>query len=308
MTMDDRDGVIWMDGHLVPWREAKVHVLTHSLHYGMGVFEGVRAYATERGPAIFRVVEHTARLLRSAHIVRMACPFDHNTLLEAQRMVVRENGFESCYLRPLLYYGAEGLGLKPKGLKVHAAVAAWPWGAYLSEEGVEKGIRVQTSSFSRHHVNSAMCKAKVSGQYFNSVLAAQDAISSGFDEALLLDVEGFVAEGSGENLFLIRDGLLYTPELTSVLEGITRHTILTLAKDEEIQVVVKRLTRDEVYSADEAFFTGTAAEVTPIREVDHRTIGSGKPGPFTQKIQALYQAIVHGKVQKYHHWLDFLRS
>ncbi|MCU0937512.1 MAG: branched-chain amino acid transaminase, partial [Gammaproteobacteria bacterium] len=258
MSMDDRDGVIWMDGQLVPWREARTHVLTHSLHYGMGVFEGVRAYKTALGTAIFRLREHTDRLFRSAHILGMGIPFDRDTLNQAQRQVVRENGLATAYIRPICFYGSEGMGLRADNLKVHCAVAAWEWGAYLGAENMERGIRIKTSSFTRHHVNITMCKAKATGNYMNSMLALQEALASGHDEAMLLDREGYVAEGSGENIFIVRNGVIYTPDLTSALEGITRDTILALAAEQGVPVREKRITRDEVYVADEAFFTGTA--------------------------------------------------
>ena len=310
MSMDDRDGVIWFDGELVPWREAKVHVLTHTLHYGMGVFEGVRAYHAEKGTAIFRLQEHTERLLRSAHIMGMKAPFDATALNEAQKTVVRENKLDSAYIRPMFFYGSEGMGLRADNLRVHAIVAAWSWGTYLGPEAVEKGIRIRTSSFTRHHVNISMCKAKANGHYINSMLALQEALSCGYDEALLLDVDGYVAEGSGENIFIVRDGVIYTPELTSALEGITRDTILQLANKLNIPVREKRITRDEVYVADEAFFTGTAAEVTPIRELDDRIIGHGGRGPVTEKLQTLYFDVVHGRKisAEEEAWLSYVQS
>jgi branched-chain amino acid aminotransferase len=302
--MDDRDGVIWMDGELVPWREAKTHVLTHTLHYGMGVFEGVRAYRTSLGTAIFRLQEHTDRLFRSAHILGMRMPFSREDLNEAQRQVVRGNGLATAYIRPLCYYGSEGMGLRADNLRVHCVVAAWEWGAYLGAENMERGIRIKTSSFTRHHVNITMCKAKATGNYMNSMLALQEALASGHDEALLLDREGYVAEGSGENVFVVRNGVLYTPDLTSALEGITRDTILVLAAEISVPVREKRITRDEVYVADEAFFTGTAAEVTPIRELDGRTIGNGLRGPVTERLQSLYFDCVHGRHQDHLAWLS----
>jgi len=306
MSMDDRDGVIWLDGQLVPWREAKTHVLTHTLHYGMGVFEGVRAYKTEKGTAIFRLKEHTDRLFRSAHILNMPMPFDKETINEAQRAAVRDNGLQSAYLRPMCFYGSEGMGLRADNLKVHVMVAAWSWGAYLGAEGMEKGIRIRTSSYTRHHVNITMCKAKANGNYMNSMLALQEALACGYDEAMLLDSEGFVAEGSGENIFIVRDGVIYTPDLTSALEGITRDTILKLAEEIGIPVREKRITRDEVYVADEAFFTGTAAEVTPIREVDNRPIGSGRRGPITERLQTMYFDQVHGRRDTHPEWLTYV--
>lgn len=304
MSMDDQDGVIWLDGELVPWREAKIHVLTHTLHYGMGVFEGVRAYNGDLGTAIFRLKEHTDRLFRSAHIMGMKVPYSKESIVAAQKAAVTENKLQTAYIRPMFFYGSEGMGLRADNLKVHAVVAAWSWGAYLGAEALEKGIRIRTSSFTRHHVNVTMCKAKANGNYINSMLALQEAINCGYDEALLLDVDGYVAEGSGENIFIVRDGILYTPELTSALEGITRDTIFQLAKSLGLEVREKRITRDEVYIADEAFFTGTAAEVTPIRELDERQIGEGNRGPITQQLQTLYFDAVHGRAKGYEHWLD----
>ena len=303
MSMADRDGVIWMDGELVPWREAKIHVLTHTLHYGMGVFEGVRAYKTDRGTAIFRLQEHTDRLFGSAHIMMMKVVQDRAEIIEAQKTVVRDNGLETAYIRPLFFYGSEGMGLRADNLRVHAAVAAWEWGSYLGDENMEKGIRIRTSSYTRHHVNITMCKSKATGNYINSMLALTEALQSGYDEAMLLDDHGFVAEGSGENIFIVRNGVVYTPDTSSALEGITRDTLMTLAADSEVEVVEKRISRDEVYLADEAFFTGTAAEVTPIREVDGRVIGDGKRGPVTEKLQSLYFDVVHGRVERYNDWL-----
>jgi len=306
-TMADRDGGIWFDGELVPWREAKVHVLTHTLHYGMGVFEGVRAYNAEQGTSIFRLKEHTNRLFDSAHIMRMDMPFDKDTINEAQRTVVRENNLESAYLRPMCFYGSEGMGLRADNLKTHVMVAAWEWGAYLGEDNMKNGIRIRTSSFTRHHVNISMCKAKANGHYINSMLALQEAITDGYDEALLLDNEGYVAEGSGENIFLVKDGVIYTPDLTSALNGITRNTIFTLCNELGIEIKEKRITRDEVYIADEAFFTGTAAEVTPIRELDNRAIGAGTRGPITEKLQTLYFDVVHGRHQLHPEWLSLVK-
>jgi branched-chain amino acid aminotransferase len=306
MSMADRDGLIWYDGKMVPWREATTHVLTHTLHYGMGVFEGVRAYKTDRGTAIFRLQEHTDRLFRSAHILGMKLPFDKATIFEAQRAAVRENNLESGYLRPMAFYGSEAMGIAAKNLSVHVIVAAWPWGAYLGKEALEKGIRVKTSSFARHHVNVTMCKAKANGNYINSILAQQEAARDGYEEALLLDVDGFVAEGSGENVFIIRNGKLYTPDLTSALEGITRDTIVQLANEIGLPVIEKRITRDEVYCADEAFFTGTAAEVTPIRELDNRSIGEGTRGPITTRLQAMYFDCVTGKAPGHMEWLTLV--
>lgn len=305
-TMDDRDGVIWLDGKLVPWREAKVHVLTHTLHYGMGVFEGIRAYKTEKGTAIFRLQAHTDRLFRSAHILGMPMPFDKDTINEATRAVLRENRLETAYIRPMCFYGSEGMGLRADNLKTHGMIAAWTWGAYLGAENIRRGIRVRTSSFTRHHVNITMCKAKANGNYMNSMLALQEALSCGVDEAMLLDPEGYVAEGSGENIFIVRNGVIYTPDLTSALDGITRDTVVTLAKENGLEVREKRITRDEVYIADEAFFTGTAAEVTPIREVDGRAIGNGGRGPITEHLQAMYFDQVHGRRAEHPEWLTLV--
>jgi branched-chain amino acid aminotransferase len=306
MSMADRDGVIWYDGKLVPWRDATTHVLTHTLHYGMGVFEGVRAYETARGAAIFRLQDHTDRLFNSAKILGMKLKHTKEELNEAQRAVVRENGLKSCYLRPMAFYGSGKLGVAPPVDDVHVIVAAWPWGAYLGVEGLEKGIRVKTSSFTRHHVNVTMCKAKANGNYMNSILANNEATRDGYDEALLLDVDGYVAEGSGENIFVIRKGKLYTPDLTSCLDGITRNTIFHLAQELGLEIIEKRITRDEVYIADEAFFTGTAAEVTPIRELDGRTIGEGGRGPITTKLQSMYFALVKGEDAKRADWLSLV--
>ncbi len=304
MSMADHDGQIWYDGKLVPWRNATTHVLTHSLHYGLAVFEGVRAYKTPQGTAIFRLREHTQRLLNSAHIYMMKIPYDLDTLMEAQKEVVRANQLESCYIRPIAFYGSEKMGVSPKGNSVHVAIAAWPWGAYLGAEAIEKGIRVKTSSFARHHVNVSMTRAKYSGTYANSILANLEATEHGYDEGLLLDVDGFVAEGSGENLFMVKDGKIYEPELTSALIGITRDTIIQLAKDLGYTVSSKRITRDDLYIADEAFFTGTAAEVTPIRELDGRTIGTGQRGPLTEKLQNAFFKLVSGQSDAHREWLS----
>ena len=306
MSMADRDGFIWYDGKLVPWREATTHVLTHSLHYGLSVFEGVRAYKTVSGTAIFRLKEHTDRLFNSAHIYMMKIPFTKEQVMEAQREVVRANKLESCYLRPLAFYGSEKMGVSPKGSQVHVAIAAWPWGAYLGEDGLEKGIRVKTASFSRAHVNSIMPRAKVAATYANSILANSEAINDGYDEALLLDTEGFVAEGAGENLFVVKDGVIYEPEISAALSGITRASVHVLARELGYEVRSRRMTRDDIYIADEAFFTGTAAEVTPIRELDNRQIGEGRRGPITQKIQSLFFDVVNGKVAAHADWLSLV--
>jgi len=304
MTMADRDGVIWLDGEMVPWREAKTHVLTHTLHYGMGVFEGVRAYHAEQGTAIFRLKEHTDRLFRSAKILNMPMPYDKDEINAATLAAVRENNLDSAYIRPMCFYGSEGMGLRADNLKTHVMIAAWEWGSYLGDDNMKNGIKVRTSSYTRHHVNIAMCKAKANGNYMNSMMALQEAMACGCDEALLLDVNGFVAEGSGENFFLVRNGIIYTPELTSALEGITRETVMEIAAECGYEVREKRITRDEVYVADEAFFTGTAAEVTPIRELDGRAIGNGGRGPVTEKLQSLYFDYVHGRKDEHQDWLS----
>jgi branched-chain amino acid aminotransferase len=306
MSMADRDGKIWYDGKLVNWRDANVHVLTHTLHYGMGVFEGVRSYKTPNGPAIFRLREHTERLFNSAKIFQMKMPFDLETLINAQRETVKANQLDSCYIRPLVWIGSEKLGISAKGNTIHVAIAAWPWGAYLGEEGISKGIRVKTSSFTRHHVNVSLVRAKACGYYINSILANQEVTAHGYDEALLLDTEGYVSEGAGENVFIIKKGVIYTPDLASCLDGITRNSAIQIAKDLGLSVIEKRITRDEMYCADEAFFTGTAAEVTPIRELDDRTIGAGVRGPITEKIQQVFFDAVNGRSRQYESWLTLV--
>jgi branched-chain amino acid aminotransferase len=303
-SMSDRDGKIWMDGQLVDWRSAKIHVLSHTLHYGCGAFEGVRAYKTEQGTAIFRLQEHTDRLFNSAKILRMVIPFTKEQINDAQCAVIRENNLESGYLRPLIWIGDKKLGVSPKGNTIHAMVAAWAWGAYLGEEGMKRGIRVKTSSYTRHHVNITMTQAKAVSNYSNSILANMEATDDGYDEALLLDSAGFVSEGAGENIFVVKDGVIYTPDLSAgALNGITRNTIFHIAKDLGLEIIQKRITRDEVYIADEAFFTGTAAEVTPIRELDRIQLGAGSRGPITEKIQSAFFDIVNGRNPKYAHWL-----
>jgi branched-chain amino acid aminotransferase len=305
MDFANREGLIWLDGKMVPWQEAKVHVLTHTLHYGLGVFEGVRAYHTDdRGTCIFKLQEHTNRLFNSAKILMMKIPYDKEAINEAHKQVVRENGLPEAYLRPMCFYGSEGMGLRADQLQTHVMVAAWEWPSYMDPEARNRGIKVRTSSYTRHHVNIAMCKAKANGQYINSLLALREAIDSGAEEALLLDNEGYVAEGSGENFFMVKNGVLYTPELTSCLEGITRATVIELAQEIGLTVREKRITRDEVYIADEAFFTGTAAEVVPIRELDSRTIGSGSRGPITEQLQAMYFDSVRGKRTENPQWLS----
>lgn len=303
MSMADRDGHIWYDGRMVDWRDANLHVLTHSLHYGMAVFEGVRAYKTDSGTSIFRLNEHTRRLFNSAKIFQMQLPFDFETMLQAQKDVVHANGLESCYLRPIAWIGSEKLGVSARGNTIHVAVAAWPWGAYLGEEGISKGIRVKVSSYSRHHVNVSLVRAKASGYYINSILANMEVTAHGYDEAVLLDTEGYVSEGSGENIFIVRNGTIYTPDLATCLDGITRDAVITIARDAGIEVREKRITRDELYCADEAFFTGTAAEVTPIREVDDRPIGEGRRGPVTERLQGVFFDVVAGRSERYRDWL-----
>ncbi|HXW65465.1 MAG TPA: branched-chain amino acid transaminase [Burkholderiaceae bacterium] len=303
MSMADRDGWIWYDGKLVPWREANTHVLTHSLHYGLAVFEGLRAYKTPQGTAIFRLYEHIERLYNSARIFLMEIPYSRDEIAEAHREVVLQNRLETCYIRPIAFYGSEKMGVSPKGAAVHVAIAAWPWGAYLGEDGLKKGIRVKTSSYARHHINVSMVRSKTAGHYVNSILANMEATREGYDEALLLDTMGFVAEGAGENLFLVRNGGLVEPQLVSGLTGITRASVIELAADLGIEVLAQPLTRDDVYLADEAFFTGTAAEVTPIRELDGRMIGPGHRGPVTERIQSRFFEVVSGRAEKYRHWL-----
>jgi len=305
-SMEDRDGLIWYDNQMVAWREAKTHVLTHTLHYGLGVFEGVRAYETKKGAAIYRLHDHTARLFNSAHILGMKLPFSKDEINTAQQKAVKENKLQSAYIRPMAFYGAEGMGISAKHLSTHVIVAAWSWGAYMGQEAIEKGINVKTSSFSRHHVNSTMCKAKANGNYMNSILAHQEATNDGYHEALLLDTQGYVTEGSGENIFIVKKGKLYTPTLTSALDGITRDSVITIAHDEGLEVIEKNITRDEVYTADEAFFTGTAAEITPIKELDRRMIGNGARGEITEKLQSIYFDTVKGENDKYEAWLTYI--
>lgn len=304
MDLSKLDGQIWLDGKLVPWQEAKVHVLTHTFHYGLGVFEGVRAYHTQdRGSCIFRLEEHTDRLFRSAKILQMDMPYDKATLNAAQCEVVRVNGLEEGYLRPMCFLGSEGMGLRADNLKTHVMIAAWPWPSYMDPEARDRGIKVRTSSYTRHHVNITMCKAKANGNYINSILALREALDSGAEEALMLDNEGYVAEGSGENFFMVRDGVIYTPDLTSCLDGITRRSLFQIAADEGYEVRERRITRDEVYICDEAFFSGTAAEVVPIRSLDARPIGEGRRGPITEKLQAIYFEAVRGQQARYASWL-----
>jgi branched-chain amino acid aminotransferase len=294
---------IWMDGKFVDWDNANVHILTHTLHYGLGVFEGIRCYKTKNGPAIFRLKEHVDRLFKSAHIFLIDIPYTKKEIENAIIQTVKVNKIKECYIRPIVYIGYGAMGLYPKGNPINVAIAVWPWGTYLGDEGLKNGIKVKTSSFIRNHVNSQMSRGKVCGYYINSQLAKKEAISCGYDEAVLLDTEGYIAEGSGENIFIVRNGRLKTTPLTSILEGITRDSIIEIAKNEGIEVIENRFTRDELYISDEAFFTGTAAEITPIREVDGRTIGEGKPGKITNKLQSIFFDIVKGRNKKYKGWL-----
>jgi branched-chain amino acid aminotransferase len=305
-SMADRDGFIWMDGDLKPWRECTTHVLTHTLHYGVGCFEGVRAYATPRGTAVFRLEDHTKRLFNSAKILGMKIPFTPEQVNAAICEVVKTNKLRECYIRPMVYYGSEGMGLRADNLKVHLIVAAWPWGAYLGPDAMERGIRTRTSSFTRHHVNSIMCRAKANANYINSMMALNEVMKDGYDEAIMLDTQGHIAEGSAENIFIIHDGEISTPDLNSCLDGITRRTLIQLAKDHGYTVQERRITRDALYVCDEAFFTGTAAEVTPIRECDNKPVGNGKRGPITEKLQKAYLALVKGESDHYPHWLTLV--
>ena len=303
--MHDREGKIWMDGALVDWRDAKVHVLTHTLHYGCGAFEGVRAYDTALGTAIFRLKDHTDRLFNSARILRMEIPFTHDQIMAAQREVVRVNGLRQAYLRPLIWLGSESMGLAAQDALTHVMVVAWDLGAYLGDDALRRGIRVKTSSYTRHHVNITMTQAKAVSNYTNSILALREVVADGYEEALLLDPSGFVSEGSGENLFIVKRGVVFTPDLSAgALNGITRNTMFSICEDLGLKLVEKRITRDEVYIADEAFFTGTAAEVTPIRELDRVTIGSGQRGPITERIQSAFFDIVRGRNARYQDWLS----
>jgi branched-chain amino acid aminotransferase len=308
MNMATQEGKLWMNGEIIEQPDASVHVLTHSLHYGMAVFEGVRAYQTaDNRTAIFRLKEHTERLLGSAKIFQMDVPFDAATLEQAHKDIVKQNGLAEAYIRPLIWVGAEKLGLSSRDNSINAMVAAWHWGAYLGEEGIKNGIRVKTSSFTHHMTNVTMCKAKASSNYPVSIMANQEVTRNGYDEAILMDPQGYVCQGAGENLFLVKDGVLHTPDLGGgALDGITRRTIIQFAEDLGIKVVERRITRDEFYLADEIFMTGTAAEVTPIREYDDRTIGNGGRGPLTEKLQTLYFDVVHGRNEKYMDWLSFI--
>jgi branched-chain amino acid aminotransferase len=302
----DRDGFIWYDGEMKPWRDCTTHVLTYSLHYGVGCFEGVRAYQTPKGTAIFRLEEHTRRLMNSAKIIGMPMPYSAEVLDQAQKDVLRANKLDAAYLRPMAFYGSEGMGLRAAGLKTHVIVAAWSWGAYLGAENMERGIRIKTSSFARHYVNASMCRAKANANYLNSSMALNEVLQDGYDEALMLDPDGYVAEGSAENIFVVTNGVISTPDVTSALDGITRRTVMKLAEDFGYTVRERRITRDEIYCCDEAFFTGTAAEVTPIRELDNRTIGNGGRGPITKKLQKAYLDAVTGQSPLYADWLSLI--
>ncbi|MEK6560489.1 MAG: branched-chain amino acid transaminase [Nitrospirota bacterium] len=297
---------IWMDGKFVNWKDANVHVLTHTLHYGVGAFEGIRCYKAADGPAIFRLDEHVERLFMSSHILQINIPYKREEIREAIKDTVRINRLESCYIRPIVFIGYGSMGLYVEDNPINVAVAVWEWGAYLGDEGLEKGIRAKISSFTRHHVNISMTRAKVPGYYVNSILAKKEVKAAGYDEAILLDPDGYVAEGSGENIFIARKGIIKTTPLTSILAGITRETIIQVARDMGLTVVEERFSRDDLYIADEAFLTGTAAELTPLREVDNRIIGSGKPGPVTKRLQDAFFSIVHGKDSRYKNWLTYV--
>ena len=299
---------IWMNGTFVKWDDAKVHVLTHTLHYGTGVFEGIRCYKTDSGPAVFRLQEHVGRLFDSTHILQMEMPFTREAVAEAILETIRVNKIEACYIRPIAFLGYGAMGIFPKENPVQVSIAVWPWGSYLGEEGLKNGIRVKISSFNRPHVNATMVRSKTTANYANSLLAKREALKDGYDEAMLLDTDGYVAEGSGENVFMVRKGVIKTPPLTSILEGITRDTIMQLAAERGMRLVEERFTRDELYVADEAFFTGTAAEITPIREVDNRRIGEGKPGPVTKELQSAFFDIVHGRDSRHADWLTYVTA
>lgn len=303
MGMDDRDGWIWLDRQFLPWRQAQVHVLTHTLHYGLGVFEGIRAYPTRFGPAIFRLDDHLQRLFESAHILGLTHDFDRPSIADACRQAISRNELQAAYLRPLFFLGADRMGINPAGVSVRAMVAAWPWRAYLGERAANDGVRVKISSFARHHVNVQMCRSKSVSTYANSILATREATADGYDEALLLDTDGFVAEGAGENVFMIRGGVVFEPEITSALDGVTRRTLHAIAGDMGLAVVSRRITRDELYCADEVLFSGTAAEVTPVVEIDRRRIGDGRPGPLTLELQRRYFDCVHGRDEAHADWL-----
>jgi branched-chain amino acid aminotransferase len=299
---------IWMNGTFVKWDDAKVHILTHSLHYGTAVFEGIRCYKADAGSAVFRLQEHVNRLFESAHICQMEMPFTREAVSEAILETIRVNKIDACYIRPLAFLGYGAMGIFPKENPVQISIAVWPWGSYLGEEGIKNGIRVKISSFTRPHVNSTMVRSKTTANYANSLLAKREALKDGYDEAMLLDTDGYVAEGSGENVFMVRKGVIKTPPLTSILEGITRETLMQLAAERGMRLVEERFTRDELYIAVEAFVTGTAAEITPIREVDNRVIGTGKPGPITKELQTAFFDCVHGREAKHENWLTYVQA
>lgn len=302
-SMEDRDGLIWMDGRLVPWREARIHLLSYTFQHGGGVFEGVRAYSGALGTAVFRLSDHTKRLFNSAKILGMVIPFSKEQIDTAQLETIRENSLKECYLRPVVYYDGQVMGVSAAGNNVHVAVAAWEWNAYLGAEAAEKGIRVKTSSFNRHHVNTAMGKAKANGHYINSMMAVMEARQLGFNDALMLDTNGYVAECSTSNIFAVKSGRISTPDRTAILEGITRDTVMTLAQEYGFAVEERRITRDELYCADEVFVTGTAAELAPVVELDGRVIGEGEPGEITGSLRRAYFDVVTGRDESKHHWL-----
>jgi len=305
--MVEKANYIWMDGKLIPWDKAQVHVLTHTLHYGLGVFEGIRCYKCVDGrSAVFRLKDHIRRLFDSAHSMMIKIPFTQKEIYQAVIETLKANEQNEAYIRPIVFIGEGSMGLYPKNNPIRVSIITWQWGAYLGKEGLKEGIRTKVSSFTRHHVNVMMTKTKTVGNYVNSILAKMEVTQAGYDEAIMLDTEGYVCEATGENIFIIRDGIIKTPPLTSALSGITRNSIIILAKDLGYEVKEERFTRDELYIADEAFFCGTAAEITPIKEVDDRQIGTGTPGPITKKLQSLYFEVVRGKVKKYHYWLDFI--
>tara|TARA_B100002019_G_scaffold159349_1_gene137347 strand:- start:323 stop:1240 length:918 start_codon:yes stop_codon:yes gene_type:complete len=304
--ISDLQGQIWLDGTFCDWKDAKIHILTHTLHYGTGVFEGVRAYETEQGPAIFRLQDHTSRLFKSAELIGMNIPYSQTELMEAQCESVKINKLKNAYIRPLCFYGNEGMGLRADNLKVHASVSSWDWGAYLGEDKIKNGIKVKVSPFPKRAADSMLYKAKATGNYLNSMLALQDALSSGYDEALILDTENTVNEGSGENFFIVKNETLITPGLSTVLDGITRKTIIQLAADLEISTEEKKIELDEVYNCDEAFFTGTAAEVTPIIQINNESIGNRKPGKITSMLQENYFKLITGKYNRHSDWLTII--
>ncbi|MBI2875900.1 MAG: branched-chain amino acid transaminase [Candidatus Tectomicrobia bacterium] len=298
---------IWMDGELVDWAEAKTHILTHSLHYGLGVFEGIRCYKTDRGSAIFRLMEHVDRLFNSVRIVNLKMNYSKEEIIQAILRTIKVNGLEECYIRPIVYIGYGGMGVSHRGVPVRTAIAVWPWGAYLGEKGLTEGIRVKVSSYTGHHTNVNMTKAKVCGNYANSQLAKMEALDHGYDEAVMLDPEGYVAQGSGENIFIVKRGVVKTPPLSSILEGITRDSVIKLlAQDLNIPAKEELFPRDELYVADEAFFCGTAAEITPIREVDNRPVGEGRPGDLTLRLQKVFFDVVRGRNERHLSWLHFV--